>query len=230
MPDAPAAAARAATHLEQACREACTLRGRAVIAVSGGTTPWPMLQAFARAPLPWDRVHVTQIDERCVARDDPRRNLASLRRVLVQEGPLPASHLLELPVDDADPVTAMHRYATALAALAGADLALDVVQLGLGADGHTASLVPDDPVLDERAAAVARTARLYEGTQRMTLTYPVLGAARQRLWLVTGAAKTAALAALLDGTGPAPAVRVRRDATLVIADRAAAGDRRSPGD
>ena len=225
--DAAAAAAVAATRLEQVCLAAQELRGRAVIAVSGGNTPWLMLQLFTRARLPWPSIHVTQVDERCVPRDDPRRNLLQLERVLVREGPLPADNLLPLPVDAADTAGAIADHVARLTWLTDANLTLDLVQLGLGADGHTASLVPADPVLEERYAPVALTAGPYEGTRRMTLTYAVLDAARERLWVVTGPTKSPALAALAAGTGDAPAVRVSREASMVVADRDAAGNLRS---
>jgi len=218
--DATAAAELAAAEMTRACAAAVAARGRAIVAVSGGTTPWLMLRRFAQSSLSWASIHVAQVDERCVALDDPRRNLAQLLQILVRDGPLPASNLLPMPADDADLARAAERYSAMLAELAGPLTTLDLVQLGLGSDGHTASLVPDDPVLDVADRSVAITAP-YQGTRRMTLTYPVLSGARERLWLVTGAAKAAALADMLNGRGNAPASRVARKHSVVIADSAA---------
>jgi 6-phosphogluconolactonase/glucosamine-6-phosphate isomerase/deaminase len=181
-----------------------------------------MLEHLARHDLPWPSIVVAQVDERCVPRDDSRRNLAALERALVRAGPLPAANLVSVPVTTgATAAEIAQQYQRALHALAPGPLTFDLVQLGLGEDGHTASLVPGDPVLDLADADVGAT-RMYQGTQRVTLTRPALDRARQRLWLVTGAAKAHALADLMAGTAAIPAIRVRRDATLVVADRAAA--------
>jgi 6-phosphogluconolactonase len=225
--DAAHAARLAAAALDRACSGAIDRRGRAVVAVSGGTTPWAMLRAWAAGGAAWRDVHVAQVDERCVAADDPLRNLRPLREILVERGPLPAANLLPMPVEDAGSEGAGRRYARQLAALAGdahGGVELDLVQLGLGSDGHTASLVPGDAVLEAGDCDAAVTRGEYQGTRRMTLTFRALDAARERLWLVTGESKRAALAELLRGTGTSPAVRVRRDDSTVIADRAAAGD------
>jgi 6-phosphogluconolactonase len=220
--DASAAAAIAADEIAHACRAAVAARGTAVIAVSGGETPWLMLEHLRTRDLPWDRLHVAQVDERVAPRGDPRRNLTRLERILVDEGPLPRGQLLAMPVDAANPRVAATEYQRCLEAVAGRPLALDLVQLGLGIDGHTASLVPGDPVLEVVDRDVA-TSLYYEGQPRMTLTYPALDRARQRLWLVTGSPKAACLAELLAGapSSDAPALRVSRADTVVVADEVA---------
>lgn len=219
--DAEGAARLAADQLVRACSVALEVRGRACVAFSGGSTPRRMLELFAKAKLPWASIVVAQVDERCVPPDDSRRNLRVLRRALVEDGPLPGDDLLAMPAEGEALERGAEAYAAALAARLGPQRRFDVVQLGLGEDGHTASLVPGDAVLEVTDRAVAVT-QPYQGTRRMTLTYPVLAAAGERLWLVTGAAKARALRALLDGTGDTPAVHVKREDSVVIADRAAA--------
>jgi 6-phosphogluconolactonase len=218
--DATDAAATAAKQISAACTRAVPERTRAVIAVSGGSTPRLMLEHLRTLDLPWDRIHVAQVDERVAPTGDAERNLTLLERILVSEGPLPREHLHAMPVDAANLEVAAAEYLQRLETLAGRPLVLDLVQLGLGTDGHTASLVPGDPVLDVATRDVALTGD-YQGRVRMTLTFPALNRARQRLWLVTGAAKAAPLAELLagDAASTAPAMRVSRADACVIADR-----------
>jgi 6-phosphogluconolactonase len=219
--DPEEAAQCAAAELARACVRAIAERGTAHLALSGGRSPWRMLEHLATAPLAWSSVVVAQVDERCVPGSDPRRNLAMLHAVLVESGPLPRENLLAMPVEHDDLDDAAAEYDALLAGRLGAAGRFDVVQLGLGEDGHTASLVPADPVLDVVDRDVAVT-RAYQGTRRMTLTYRVLQRARERLWLVTGPGKRTALAELLDGTGNSPAVRVTRENSVMVADREAA--------
>jgi len=220
--DAAASGARAADEIAAACRDAVSERGAALIAVSGGETPWLMLEELCTRDLPWDRLRIAQVDERITPPGDPRRNLARLEQILVGGGPLPRVNLLAMPVDDADPERAACDYQRLLESHGGRPLQLDLVHLGLGSDGHTASLVPGDPVLEVHDRDVAVTGE-YQGLRRMTLTLPALGRARRRLWLVSGAAKAVRLQQLLAGVGEIPALRVPRHAALVICDVAAAG-------
>lgn len=219
--DAAAAAARAAEEIAAACREAVSERGAALIAVSGGETPWRMLEQLRTRDLPWDRLRIAQVDERIAPRGDPRRNLTRHEQILVVDGPLPRANLLAMPVDDPDPARAAGDYQRVLESHGGQPLQLDLVHLGLGSDGHTASLVPGDAVLDVHDRDVAVTGE-YQGLRRMTLTLPALGRARRRLWLVSGAAKAARLQQLLAGAGGIPAALVSRHAALLVCDSAAA--------
>ncbi len=172
--------------------------------------------------LAWGEVFVAQVDERVVPADDVRRSFARLESLLVREGPLPRDNLLEMPVGAPDLAAAARAYQGLLESIGGAPLRFDVVQLGLGADGHTASLAPGDPVLEVVDRDVAM-AGVYEGTQRMTLTLAALSRARLRLWLVTGADKASVLRGLVDGTAAIPANRVERRGTLVVTDQMSAG-------
>jgi 6-phosphogluconolactonase len=203
-------------------RDAVADRGRFVMAVSGGHTPWQMLRALAREDVPWKGVHVVQVDERIAPAGDPDRNFTHLRESLLEHAALPETQIYAMPVEEADIEAAARRYARRLEQIAGAPPVLDLTHLGLGPDGHTASLVPNDPVLSVSDRDVAVTG-IYLERRRMTLTYPMLNRSRRVLWLVTGAEKLATLPRLLAADPTIPAGRVRQDQGLVIADRAAAG-------
>jgi 6-phosphogluconolactonase len=221
--DAGTVAREAARRIAAEARAAVAARGRFVLALSGGRTPGQMLGALAEEALPWPEVHVFQVDERVAPAGDPDRNLTGLRASLLDAVPIPAAHLHAMPVGAADLDAAAGRYAAELASIAGA--ALDLVHLGLGPDGHTASLVPGDPVLAIGDRDVALTGP-YRGHRRMTLTYPALDRARRILWVVTGAGKQAALRRLLLADRSIPAGRVRQERAVVLADRAAMGAER----
>jgi 6-phosphogluconolactonase len=219
--DAAGAAGIAAEEIGRACRAAVATYGRALIAVSGGSTPWMMLHALGNLDLPWNSIHVAQVDERCAPLGDPQRNLTRLEQILVLDGPLQPTHLLPMPTESTDLAAAAVAYQSTLETAFGRPLRFDVVQLGLGVDGHTASLVPADPVLAIEDRDVSFT-RPYQGVERMTLTYPALARAAHRLWLVTGESKAVRLAELLEGTGTTPAIAVSREHTTVVADAASA--------
>jgi 6-phosphogluconolactonase len=220
--DADAVARAAAAVIAAESRAAIAARGRFIMAVSGGHTPWQMLRALAGEEMPWKSVHVAQVDERVAPAGDPDRNLTHLRQSLLEHAPLPPEQVYAMPVESPDLDAAAARYARLLQDIAGTPPVLDLVHLGLGPDGHTASLVPDDPVLDVADVDVALTG-VYQGRRRMTLTYPMLNRSRRILWVVTGSEKVAMLARLSDGDWSIPAGRVRRERALVLADRAAAG-------
>jgi 6-phosphogluconolactonase len=222
LADADAVAARGAAVIAADARAAVAARGRFTLAVSGGRTPWVMLRLLAREDVPWVNVHLFQVDERVAPADDADRNLTHLRESLLDRVPLPPEQVHAMPVEFPDLRIATAHYAATLAASAGAPPVLDLVHLGLGPDGHTASLVPNDPVLDVAGDDVAVTG-VYQGRLRMTLTYPTLDRARRVLWVATGGAKAAMLARLRQRDPGIPAGRVRQDVALVLADRAAAG-------
>jgi 6-phosphogluconolactonase len=203
-------------------RAAVAARGRFVLAVSGGHTPWLMLRDLAGEDVPWNRVYVAQVDERVAPTGHPDRNLTHLRESLLDHAPLRAEQICAMPVEASDLEAAASRYAQTLRVIAGSPPVFDLVHLGLGPDGHTASLVPGDPVLEVTDADVALT-RVYQGRRRMTLTYPMINRSRRILWLVTGNDKVGMLMRLRDGDRSIPAGRVGRDNAIVIADSAAAG-------
>ena len=221
LADAEAVARVAAALVAAEARAAVAARGRFVVALSGGRTPWTMLRALADEDVPWAGVHVFQVDERVAPDGHPDRNLTHIRESLLAHCPIPVDQVHAMPVESADLVAGSTLYAELLHLIAGSPPVLDLALLGLGGDGHTASLVPGDPVLDVTDRDVALTDR-YQGRHRMTLTYPVLDRSRRIMWLVTGQEKTEMLARLLVGDRSIPAGRVRRDEALVLADQEAA--------
>ncbi len=221
LPDADSVARAGAAFIANEARLAVEARGRFIVAVSGGRTPWKMLRALADEPMPWPDVHVVQVDERVAPEGDPDRNLTHLRESLLAHCPLDPQHLHAMPVEEVDLNAASQRYAQTLREIAGAPAVLDLVHLGLGPDGHTASLVPGDPVLDVTSADVALT-NPYQGRRRMTLTYSLLNRSRRILWLVTGHDKADMLPRLAEGDRSIPAGRISRQQSVVLADHEAA--------
>jgi len=221
LADASAVAREAAKLIAADARAAVAARGRFVVAVSGGRTPWIMLRVLAGEDVPWPAVHMAQVDERVAPAGDADRNLTHLHESLLEHAPLPREQIYAMPVEGTELAGAAERYAATLQNIAGSPAVLDLVHLGLGPDGHTASLVPGDPVLDVTDSDVAVTA-LYQGRRRMTLTYPILNRCRRILWVVTGSDKVDALARLRDADGSIPAGRIERENAVILADRAAA--------
>ena len=219
--DAEATALEAARFVAAQARDAVAVRGRFTMALSGGSSPLGMLRALADQDVPWANVDLLQVDERVAPAGDAERNLTQIHENLVARVPLEPARVHVMPVESHDLETAAARYAETIATVAGAPPVVDLVHRGLGGDGHTASLVPGDPVLDESEAEVAMTAP-YQGRRRMTLTYRLLDRARQVLWLVTGDGKAAMLARLRAGDRTIPAGRVGAERSVVFADRAAA--------
>jgi len=215
-------AERAASIIADCAWEAIAARGVFVMAVSGGQTPWIMLRWLAAANLPWRVVHVVQVDERVAPAGHTDRNLTHLNESLLKDAPLPLDQLYAMPVESPDLKAAARQYARTLREIAGAPPVIDLVHLGLGPDGHTASLVPGDPVLDVDDADVALSGP-YQGRRRMTLTFPVINRARSILWVVTGREKAGMVSRLLDGDRVIPAGRVSGERALLLADCAAAG-------
>jgi 6-phosphogluconolactonase len=222
LADSGAVAERAASIITDHVWEAIAARGKFVMAVSGGQTPWVMLRWLAAAQIPWRAVHVFQVDERVAPAGHTDRNLTHLHESLLANAPIAADQIHAMPVEACDLEQAAAEYAQTLRSVAGEVPILDLVHLGLGPDGHTASLVPGDPVLDVEDADVALSGP-YQGRRRMTLTYPILNRARRVLWVVTGAEKVSMVNRLLEGDQSIPAGRVRAANAMLLADSAAAG-------
>ena len=221
LADSATVARRAAAIIADEAWEAVAARCSFVMAVSGGRTPWLMLRNLASMGIPWRAVHIVQVDERVAPNGDTNRNLTHLRESL-RAAPIPPEQIYAMPVESSNLELAAARYAGTLVRIAGEPPVFDLVHLGLGADGHTASLVPGDPVLRVDDADVALSGP-YQGRRRMTLTCPAINRARKVLWVVTGQEKAEMCRQLLAGNRSIPAGHIRRDRALVVADRAAAG-------
>lgn len=188
-------------------RRAVERQGRFSFAVSGGHTPWAMFEQLSLSSMPWEHTVIYQVDERVAPDGDDDRNLTHLMMSLAGV----AVTIKPMPVNDPDLDAAAAAYAGLLPDN------LDLVHLGLGPDGHCASLVPGDPVLEVSDRPVALT-RPYQGRRRMTLTYPALAAAEQILWLISGEPARGALELLLRGDQSIPAGRVSAQRSLVMTD------------
>ncbi len=191
------------------------------MAISGGRSPWLMLRELAHVNLPWSSVHLFQVDERVTHADAALRNWSHITASLLAHAPLRSHQLFPMPVTEMDLPAAARQYGRALQRTAGAPAVFDLVHLGLGDDGRTASLLPGDAALDVTGADVALTAP-YKGHRRMTLTYPLINRARRVLWLATGAEKRAMVARLLAGDTSIPAGRVAQHNALLLVDQGAA--------
>jgi len=215
LDDERAAARRGAELIAAAGAAAVAERGAFELAMSGGRTPWAMLAVLGELEeMPWAETELFQVDERVASPGSEDRNLTHM---VLGLSIAHQSALRPMPVTQRDLDAAAREYEAKLPDR------FDLVHLGLGPDGHTASLVPGDPVLEVTDRRVAMTGTEYQGHPRMTLTYPAIDAARGVLWLVTGAEKQEALAKLMAGDDSIPAARVRNDEIIVVADRAAAG-------
>lgn len=213
--DEKAASRRAAELIAAAGAETVAERDRFALAMSGGRSPWAMLAILGELEeMPWEQTELFQVDERVASPGSEDRNLTHMVLGLSMDH---QATLRPMPVTQRDLDGAAREYEASLPER------FDLIHLGLGPDGHTASLVPGDPVLEVTDRRVAITGTSYQGHPRMTLTYPALNDARRIVWLVTGPDKREPLAKLLAGDDSIPAGRVRNEDMLVVADEAAAG-------
>ena len=220
LPDPGAVAIRAAERIARVAREAVGGRGRCALAFSGGATPWRAFRTLSKEDVPWDRVHLFQVDERVAPSADPDRNFFRLKEALIDHIAIPSANVHPMPVEEEGLDEGARRYESILRQIAGTPPVLDLVQLGLGEDGHTASLFPGDAALQVIDADVAVSGP-HKGRRRMTLTYPAIDRSRCILWLVTGAGKAVPLERLLAGDRSIPAGCVRSDRAILLADMAA---------
>jgi 6-phosphogluconolactonase len=220
LDDSQSAVRYAAAEIAQAARNAIRECGQFSLALSGGSA-LPAFSGLAEQDIPWAKVHIFQVDERIVPMESPARSFAKLREILFSRVPLPEGNVHPMPVETDNLDAAIARYEATLSETLGTPPVLDLVHLGLGPDGHTASLIPGDPDLEVSASDVA-VSGLYEGTQRMTLTYPILNRARAILWLVLGEGKAKILQRLMAGDTNIPAGRIERSRAIVFSDKAAA--------
>jgi 6-phosphogluconolactonase len=223
FPDDESLSKRAAAVIAAAARAAVSERGRFVMAVSGGKSPWVMLADLADEDVPWANMHVFQIDERIAPPGDPDRNYVHLRDSLLKHAPIPPGQIYPMPVEDPDSEAGARKYAQTLEAVAGKSPVLDLAHLGLGPDGHTASLIPGDPVLNVTDRDIAITG-VYQGRNRMTMTYPVINRARKIMWLISGKDKVEALKKLRAADPSIPGGRISQTQALLLTDKDAAGE------
>jgi len=211
-------AQKAASIIAGEARNAAVLRGRFVIAVSGGRTPWKMIRALTDENVPWEKIHILQVDERLAPEGHTDRNMTHLLANLQGHSPVVTRQIYAMQVEDKDPEAAAARYALTISEVTGSSGIIDLIHLGLGSDGHTASLIPGDPVLDVTGRDVELTG-FYQGRRRLTLTYPVINRARKLLWIITGSEKHEMLERLLDKDLSIPAGRIAQEHAMVLADK-----------
>ncbi len=213
-------AAAGASFIFARAGEAIAERNQFTLALSGGSTPWHMLGKLVEYDLPWARVNIVQVDERAAPDGNPERNLVRIRTEFADRISLPPQNLYAMPVTSENLEDAAGQYERELIELAGQPPVLDVVHLGLGGDGHTASLIPGDAVLGVSDRDVATTG-LYKERRRMTLTYSIINRARHILWLISGEGKADMLGRLIRSDRDIPAGRISRKQATVVADAAA---------
>ena len=220
FPVAEQVAERAAAYLEQVIREALIHQKSFSLAISGGRTPWEMLKILSKADLPWQRINLFQVDERVAPDGHPDRNLTQLFQAIAGTPMVTQLRIFPMPVTAEDLDAAAKEYTEVLNEVTEGK-GLDIIHLGLGSDGHTASLVPGDEVLAIQNRLVACTQNNYQGRIRMTLTYPLLNAAKQILWIVTGSEKKEMVQRMLQQDPSIPAGCVRPENALLLVDQAA---------
>ncbi len=220
MPDAKTTAQKAAEIIAGFAEEQIHLRGTFSLAISGGSTPWKMLRQLADINIAWGKIKLFQTDERIAPDGDPQRNLTQIEANLLQHTVLKPNQVQAMPVAQTDLNLAVKNYTQLLKKFCGNPPILDLIHLGLGEDGHTASLLPGDPGLNSQKPVTITNE--YHGHRRMTLTYPTINTARNRLWVVTGSNKQSMLERLYHGDETIPAGLVERNNTIILADKNAA--------
>jgi 6-phosphogluconolactonase len=219
-PDVGGLALAAAELILADCQQALATRSSYyTIGLSGGRTPAHLFRALAGLPMPWSRVHIFQVDERVAPADSEDRNLTRLSDCLLDHVDIPSANVHPMPVESEDIASACRRYEDELQRVTDGQ-ALDMLQLGLGDDGHTASLAPEDPILDVTDRAIWHVAS-FNGLPRMSMTYPLINRASRRMWLAVGAAKADMCSRLVASDHTIPAGRVASENAVLLVDDAA---------
>ena len=220
FPQAGDVAAAAAAYLAQQITATLATKSTFSMAISGGRTPWEMLKILAKADLPWQRVNLFQVDERVAPDGHADRNLTQLFQAIADTLMVTQLRIFPMPVLAADLEEGCREYTQVIDEVTEGK-GLDLIHLGLGSDGHTASLVPGDEVMEVQDRLVACTQNTYQGRIRMTLTYPLLNSAKQLLWIVTGSEKQEMVKRLLQQDPSIPAGSIRQENALLMVDQAA---------
>jgi 6-phosphogluconolactonase len=220
FPQAGDVASGAAAYLAQQITATLATKSTFSMAISGGRTPWEMLKILAKADLPWQRVNLFQVDERVAPDGHADRNLTQLFQAIAGTPMVTQLRIFPMPVLADDLEEGCREYTQVIDEVTEGK-GLDLIHLGLGSDGHTASLVPGDGVLEIQDRLVACTQNTYQGRIRMTLTYPLLNSAKQLLWIVTGSEKQEMVKRLLQQDPSIPAGSIRQENALLLVDQAA---------
>jgi 6-phosphogluconolactonase len=220
-PSAEEVASQGAHMIAELIREKITKKGFFTMAISGGRTPWEMIKILGKENLPWEKVYVFQVDERIAPDGSADRNLTQFFQTIQGTRLITRLNIFPMPVIAENLEDACAEYAKHIQEVTQ-NGQLDLVHLGMGADGHTASLIPSDPVCDVVNRDVALTSEPYQGRVRMTLTYPVINRAEKILWLLTGKEKADMVQRLIEKDPEIPAGKVAQDQAIIMADEAAA--------
>lgn len=213
-------AKEAAIYIADRIRENIAKKGFFTMAISGGRTPWAMIKALAQEDLPWEKVFLFQVDERIAPDAHPDRNLTQLFKAIEGSKLVLRLNIFPMRVNAEDLEEACEEYENHIKRMTG-NGKLDLVHLGIGTDGHTASLVPNDPVLEIKDQGVAVTNTEYQGRKRMTLTYPLINQAEKILWVITGAEKAEMLNRLLHLDPSIPAGKIDQQHAILLTEESA---------
>lgn len=214
-------ATEAALYIADRIRESVAKKGFFTMAVSGGRTPWQMIKELAKEELPWEKVFLFQVDERVAPDGHADRNLTQLFNSIQGTPLVTRLNIFPMHVIAEDLEEACDQYAENIKLITETGK-LDLIHLGIGTDGHTASLIPGDAVLDVQDQAVARTSNPYQGRDRMTLTYPLINQAEKILWIITGKEKAEMLSRLISQDPTIPAGNVSQSRAIILTEESAA--------
>lgn len=214
-------AKEAALYIADRIRENIAKKGFFAMAMSGGRTPWEMIKHLATENLPWEKVFLFQVDERIAPDGHQDRNLTQLFNTIQETSLMTRLNIFPMHVIAEDLDEACEDYADHIRRITETGK-LDLVHLGIGTDGHTASLIPGDSVLETHDREVALTDNPYQGRKRMTLTYPIINRAEKILWVVTGEEKAEMLSRLLHQDQTIPAGKIAQQQAILLTEESAA--------